>query len=74
MTEAHEEFLNKFLGTTPMQYRQYWKKMVFTGRSRSSKSFKDPQKMMDYIAQTDGAVGYLPLSAFNDKVKKISVR
>lgn len=74
MTETHDRFLEKYLGTNPAQYLQYWKKMIFTGKAGSPKSFKEPDKLIEYIAGTEGAVGYVPSEAYNDKVKTISVR
>jgi ABC-type phosphate transport system substrate-binding protein len=73
-TEVHDLFLKEYLGNTAAQYLNYWKKMVFTGKSKSPKSFSDTEKLIDYIAETGGAVGYLPASAYNDKVKIISVK
>jgi ABC-type phosphate transport system substrate-binding protein len=73
-TEAHDVFLKEYIGNTAAQYLNYWKKMVFTGKSKSPKSFKDTESLIDYIAETGGAVSYLPASAYNDKVKIISVK
>ncbi|OQX09777.1 MAG: hypothetical protein BWK80_46495 [Desulfobacteraceae bacterium IS3] len=73
-TEVHDLFLKEYLGNTAAQYQNYWKKMVFTGKSKSPKSFKDAESLMDYVAETGGAVAYLPASAYNDKVKIISVK
>jgi len=73
-TEDYEGFLREYLGNTAAQYLNYWKKMVFTGKSKSPKSFKDTESLIGYIAETGGSVGYLPSSAYNDKVKIISVK
>lgn len=74
MTETHDRFLEKYIGTNASQYLQYWKKMIFTGKAGSPKSFKEPDKLIEYIAGAEGAVGYIPSEAYNDKVKTISVR
>lgn len=71
-TEAHKDFLSRYIGNTPAQYRNYWKKMVFTGKSKSPKSFKKEDELIDYIANTSGAVGYIPAHVYQDKVKIIS--
>lgn len=72
-TEAHEDFLSKYIRSTAAQYRNYWRRMVFTGKSRSPRSFKSPGRLLDYIANTSGSVSYIPSKAYRDKVKIILV-
>ena len=74
MTDIHEDFLKKYLGVNSAQYGQYWKKMIFTGRAKSPKAFNKAEELSDYIANTGGAIGYVPSKALNDKVKTISVK
>jgi hypothetical protein len=74
LTEVHEDFLKKYLEITSSQYSQYWKKMIFTGRSKSPKSFVNPEELIGYIAATGGSVAYIPSQAKNDKVKTISIK
>ncbi|GEM_PF-1967289 len=77
-TKEHDEFLRAYIGNTAAQYLNYWKKMVFTGKSKSPKAFDTPEKLLDYVAETEGSVGYIPSEAYsdayNDKVKIISVK
>ncbi len=74
MTDIHESFLKKYLGISSVQYSQYWKKMIFTGRAKSPKAFNKPEELCDYVANTSGCIGYVPSPICNDKVKTISVR
>lgn len=73
-TKMHEVFLKEFIGNTESQYRNYWRKLVFTGKSRSPRSFESEEDMIEYIANSSGAIGYIPSEAYTDKVKIISVR
>lgn len=73
-TKEHDEFLRAYIGNTAAQYLNYWKKMVFTGKSKSPKAFDSPEKLLDYVAETQGAVGYIPSEAYNEKVKIISIK
>ncbi len=73
-TAEHEVFLREYLGNTAAQYLNYWKKMVFTGKSKSPKSFRTAEKLVDYVSEKSGTVGYIPSGAYNDKVKTISVK
>ncbi len=73
-TTAHEDFLSKYIGSTDSQYHNYWRKMVFTGKSRSPISFKTAAELLEYVAKTSGAIGYIPSEAYNNKVKIISLK
>lgn len=73
-TKEHDDFLKAYIGNTAAQYLNYWKKMVFTGKSKSPKAFDSPEQLLDYVAETQGSVGYIPSEAYNEKVKIISVK
>jgi len=73
-TDLHDAFLKEYVGNTASQYRNYWRKMVFTGKSKSPKSFNTPEELIGYISDTRGAIGYIPSEAYQDKVKTISVK
>ncbi|MGE0087143.1 MAG: hypothetical protein AB7S75_22290 [Desulfococcaceae bacterium] len=78
LTEVHEAFLKQYLGSTAAQYQNYWKKMIFTGKAKSPKSFNSPEKVIEYVANTAGSIAYIPSEGYGetdrDKVKIISVR
>lgn len=67
--DIHKIFLKEYIGKTEAQFRTYWKKMVFTGKGRLPLSFDTPEEMIQYVAQTEGAVGYIPKDAADDSVK-----
>jgi ABC-type phosphate transport system substrate-binding protein len=74
-SEIHRQFLGKFIKKTPAQFRNYWRRKVFTGEGKSPKSFKNEAELIAYIAKTKGAVGYISTaSAVKDKaVKRITI-
>ncbi|MDM8517117.1 hypothetical protein QUF76_13020 [Desulfobacterales bacterium HSG16] len=82
LSRIHDSFLKEYIGITSTQYRNYWKKKVFTGQARSPKSFKSKEKLLDYIAETKGAVGYIPsdgspddsIGGSNSRIKIITVK
>ena len=47
--------------------------MLFTGKGRSPKSVKTEQEMLQYIAETEGAIGYVGKSTAAKNVNAISV-
>ncbi len=69
--EAHESFVETYVGKTGFQFDTYWKKLVFTGRAMSPKAFTEAAEIMNYVASTDGSIGYIPASALNEGIQVI---
>ncbi|MBF0225519.1 MAG: substrate-binding domain-containing protein [Desulfobacterales bacterium] len=57
--DVHDFFLKKYLSKTPSQYSNYWKTLVFTGKGTLPKSFNNISALIDFIAKTDGSIGYI---------------
>lgn len=72
-SNVHKDFLREYVKRTPEQYRRFWKKQVFTGKGRRPISFKNERDMIEYVANTSGAVGYVSASAASDKVKVLNI-
>ncbi|MCP4352991.1 MAG: hypothetical protein GY795_46670 [Desulfobacterales bacterium] len=75
-SEVHKTFLQKYVEKDAFLYNNYWKKQVFIGRGKPPKSFKTEESLIDYIAGTKGAIGYISSGADKDlgTVKVISVQ
>jgi ABC-type phosphate transport system substrate-binding protein len=71
--EAHTRFVGGFLGKTPSQFQTYWRKMVFTGQGVQPPTFDSEQKMIDYVAGTEGAIGYISSSTGAANTKTLPV-
>lgn len=56
---VHKEFLWEFVRKTPSQFRNYWRRKVFTGEGKLPKSFRSEAELIDFVAGTKGAVGYI---------------
>jgi len=57
---VYAAFLKASVGKTVAQYTNYWKKQVFTGKGRMPKMFEDPADVQAYVAETEGAISFLP--------------
>jgi hypothetical protein len=57
--KAHEQFLKQFVNKTPFQFRNYWREKVFLGESESPKSFETEERLINFVAGTKGAIGYI---------------
>lgn len=71
--DVHDIFLKEYIGKTIFQYANYWKKQVFTGKGKPPKSFETEEELVNYVADTEGAVGYISPGVENSRVKIISV-
>jgi ABC-type phosphate transport system substrate-binding protein len=69
--DAYTAFVNNYIGKTYSQYRNYWKKQVFSGKGRMPKSFKQLNKLLEYLAETEGSVGFMPLQELEHDAVKI---
>jgi len=75
--DAHKAFLKQYVKKTPAQFKNYWGKLVFTGKGKAPKSFSSEEKMLAYISKTKGAVGYVSSStkdASSDGRKVITIK
>lgn len=73
-SDFHETFLKTYIGKTPSQFDVYWKKMVFTGKGGLPKSFSSTEDMIQYAADTPGAIGYVPEGLATESIKSLSVK
>lgn len=69
--DVYEAFVKNYVGKTYSQYRNYWKKQVFSGKGRMPKSFKNLNEMLEYLAGTEGSIGFMPLQEIEHDAVKI---
>lgn len=58
-SELHKQFLEEYVNKTPIQFRNYWREKVFTGEGESPKPFKTEEELIEFVAKTRGAIGYI---------------
>lgn len=73
-TDACDAFLKSYIQKSASQYDNYWKKQVFTGKGKAPQSFSSDKEVVEYVANTPGAVGYISSSASAGNIKSISVK
>lgn len=59
---VRQSFLES-LGQDEEQYTAYWLVRRYVGKGAPPKELTDVGEMLDYVRNTPGAVGYLPLSS-----------
>ena len=70
---THEVFLHRHIRETPDEFRARWRKAVFTGQGSMPKEFASEAAVLDYIAVTPGAIGYVSRVKDPEAVKALSV-
>ena len=70
---AHEVFLQKDLRETPEEFRNHWRKAVFTGQGAMPRAFDSEAALLQYVETTPGALGYVSTVAPEARVKVLLV-
>lgn len=70
----HKEFTSVYLQRTPIQFQNWWRRRVFTGKGLLPKEFKTEEALVKYVSTNPKAIGYISpkTSAKDVKVLKIS--
>lgn len=72
--DIHRAFLKKFVKRTPAQYSRFWKKQIFTGKGKTPKSFQTERDLLEYVASTVGAIGYVSTGQITDDIKVLTIQ
>jgi ABC-type phosphate transport system substrate-binding protein len=68
---VHEVFLSNYVGESPDEFRAQWRKAVFTGQGAMPRAFDSESALLEYVAVTPGALGYVSRVSRQDNVKSI---
>lgn len=71
---AHEEFLAAYVGKSDTAFRAGWRALVFSGQTNMPKSFDGEAAVVEYVARTPGAIGYIGKSAAHPGVKVLAIK
>ncbi len=71
---AHDAMLKTYAQRTADQFDKHWKKLVFTGKGIMPAQFKTEAELVDYVAKTPGAFGYIAPGSANASVKVVPVQ
>jgi ABC-type phosphate transport system substrate-binding protein len=70
---AHEVFLRNYLAERPDEFRAQWRKAVFTGQGAMPRAFDSESALIEFVAATSGALGYVSHVSANDNVKLLTI-
>jgi len=67
-------FLGEFIGKSDTAFRAGWRSLVFSGQGAMPKAFDSEAALVEYVAVTPGAIGYVSKSTAHEKVKTLAIR
>ncbi|MBN1625650.1 MAG: substrate-binding domain-containing protein, partial [Deltaproteobacteria bacterium] len=72
-SSVSDQFFSEYINKSSAQFSSYWKEKVFTGQGTPPKSFSSDEEMVQFVSQTDGAIGYVSSSEGLDTVKIFTI-
>lgn len=69
--KPYKDFLKHYVKKTSSQYNSYWKMKVFNGTGRMPTSFKNSADVIEYVANTEGAIGFVVLKDVDETMVEI---
>lgn len=70
----HQAFLNAYIGKSDGAFRAGWMRLVFTGKGNLPRTFDTEAGLLEYVAGTPGAIGYIHSSTPHPNVRVLTVR
>jgi ABC-type phosphate transport system substrate-binding protein len=71
---AHEEFLLLYIGKSDTGFRAGWRSVLFSGQGVMPKTFDSDAAVVEYVAHTPGAIGYISPASGYVGVRTLAVR
>jgi ABC-type phosphate transport system substrate-binding protein len=71
---THEVFVRQYIGKTEDALQTYYRSLVFTGKGIMPKTFGSETEVLEYVAKTKGAIGYVSAAAATEGVKVLEVK
>jgi len=71
---VQDEFLAAFIGKADAAFRASWRSLVFSGEATMPKQLDSDAAMVEYVAHTAGAIGYIGKGSAHDGVKVLAVK
>lgn len=69
----HQQFCRKVLGVLPYTLRRNWDRLLFSGAAQAPITVDSASEMLQRVATTPGAIGYIEKELSNDSVSIIEI-
>ena len=70
---AHDAFLKECVGKSDAALNTYYRSLVFTGKGSMPKTLGSDQEIVEYVAKTKGAIGYVGAGTTVSGAKTLAV-
>jgi hypothetical protein len=71
---VNDGFLNLYVGKSDAAFRASWRSLLFSGQGVMPRTLDSEAAMIDYVAHTPGAIGYIAKATPHEGVKTLAVR
>ncbi|NEV61961.1 hypothetical protein [Thiorhodococcus minor] len=71
--DLHQRFVNVVLGLYPYQLRRVWDRQIFTGTGQAPTRVSSEDEMIQRVASTPGAIGYIESSEPSLGVRAVQI-
>jgi len=71
---THKDFCRKLLKVFPRQLESVWYRLVYSGTGEKPVSVNSEEEMIELVAKTPGAIGYIRSENMHEETKVISIK
>jgi len=71
---VHDAFVTRYVGKTEATLETYYRSLVFAGKGLMPKTLASDVEMVNYVARTRGAIGYVSAGTTVSGVKTLAVK
>ena len=71
---VHDQVMQERAQRSADQFDKYWKKLVFNGKGVLPVQAADDAAVVDYVAKTPGALGYVAAASVTAQVKVLTIK
>jgi len=71
---VQDGFLDLYVGKSDSAFRAGWRSLLFSGQGVMPRTLDSDAAMVEYVARTAGAIGYIGKTAPHEGVKILAVR
>ena len=71
---VNDEFLAAYIGKADVAFRTSWRSLVLSGQTTMPKSLDSDAAVVEFVAHTPGAVGYIGKGSPHEGVKVIAIK
>jgi ABC-type phosphate transport system substrate-binding protein len=71
---VNDDFLDLYVGKSDSAFRASWRSVLFSGQGAMPKTLDSDMAVVEYVAHTTGAIGYIGKTTPHEGVKILAVR